>query len=135
MEVQCIGRIKSSFSELANPEEMRKAISVIVVNEEYEDGLYRIEENKHIQVIFYFDRSQGYELIAERRVGGMKGIFASRTPGRPSPIGVTVAELIERRGRELVVKGLDALDETPVIDIKPYVPSFDMSSKEGTENI
>ena len=49
----------------------------------------------------------------------MKGVFASRTPGRPSPIRVTVAELIKRRGRELVVKGLDALDETPVIDIKP----------------
>jgi tRNA (Thr-GGU) A37 N-methylase len=45
MEVQCIGRIKSSFSEPANPEEMHKAISVIVVNEEYEDGLYRIEES------------------------------------------------------------------------------------------
>jgi formylmethanofuran dehydrogenase subunit E len=134
MEVQCIGKIKSSFSEPANLEEMRKAISVIVVNEEYEDGLYRIEENKHIQVIFYFDRSQGYELIAERRAGGVKGVFASRTPGRPSPIGVTVVELIERIGRELVVKGLDALDETPVIDIKPYVPAFDMSSKEGTEN-
>ncbi len=135
MEVQCIGKVKSSFREPANPEEMRKARSIIVVNEEYEDGLYRIEESKHLQVIFYFDRSEGYELIAKRRVGGVKGVFASRTPGRPSPIGVTVVELIERRGRELEVHGLDALDETPVIDIKPYVPAFDMSSKEITENI
>ncbi|MDY0386844.1 MAG: tRNA (N6-threonylcarbamoyladenosine(37)-N6)-methyltransferase TrmO [Methanolobus sp.] len=125
MEVKSIGKIKSSFTEPANPEEMRKERSVIVVNEEYEDGLYRIEESEHLQVIFYFDRSEGYELIAERRLGGKRGVFASRAPGRPSPIGATVVKLIERRGRELEVTGLDALDGTPVIDIKPYVPFMD----------
>jgi len=109
---------------------MRKERSTIVINEEYEDGLYRIEDSEYLQVIFYFDRSQGYELIAERRKGGVRGVFASRTPGRPSPIGVTVVELVQRRGRELEVKGLDALDGTPVIDIKPYVPVFDNSHSD-----
>lgn len=127
MEVKCIGKVKSSFNEPTSPEEMRKERSIIVVNEEYEDGLYKIEDIDHLQVIFYFDRSEGYELIAERRKGGVRGVFASRTPGRPSPIGVTVVELVERRGRELEVAGLDALDGTPVIDIKPYVPVFDES--------
>lgn len=125
MEVQCIGKIKSSFKESTSPEEMRKERSIIVVNEEYEDGLYKIEDNDHLQVIFYFDRSEGYELIAERRKGGFRGVFSSRTPERPSPIGITVVELVERRGRELEVNGLDALDGTPVIDIKPYTPVFD----------
>lgn len=128
MEFKSIGMVKSSFSEPAMPEEMRKANSVIVVNEEFEDGLYKIEESTHLQVLFHFDKSKGYELIAERRVGGLKGVFASRTPGRPNPIGVTVVELIEKRGRELEVKGLDAIDNTPIIDIKPYVPVFDEAS-------
>ena len=125
MEFKIIGMVKSSFSEPTLPEEMRKEKSVIVINEEFADGLYKIEENTHLQVLFHFDRSKGYELIAERRVGGLKGVFASRTPGRPNPIGVTVVELIEKRGGELEVKGLDAIDNTPVIDIKPYVPVFD----------
>ncbi|KXS43149.1 MAG: formylmethanofuran dehydrogenase subunit E region [Methanolobus sp. T82-4] len=125
MDVQCIGIVKGSFKDPTDPEKMRKANSMIVVNEEFEDGLYKIEENKYLQVVFYFDKSDGYELIAERRKGGLRGVFASRAPGRPSPIGVTAVELIDRKGRELMVKGLDALDDTPVIDIKPYVPVFD----------
>jgi tRNA-Thr(GGU) m(6)t(6)A37 methyltransferase TsaA len=53
------------------------------------------------------------------------GIFAQRAKHRPNPIGITAVELIERRGPVLVVKGLDAIDGTPVLDIKPYVPAFD----------
>lgn len=131
MEIKSIGKIKSSFMVPTDLEEMRKEKSVIVVNEEYEDGLYRIEESEHLQVIFYFDRSEGYELIAERRKGGKKGVFASRAPGRPSPIGATVVKLMKRRGRELEVTGLDALDGTPVIDIKPYVPFMDEANDDA----
>lgn len=130
MDVQSIGVVNSKFKEPADPEEMRESNSTIIVDSEYEDGLYRIEENQYLQVIFYFDRSDGYELIAQRRKGGEKGLFASRSPRRPSPVGVSTVELVDRKGNELEVKGLDALDGTPVVDIKPHAPVCD----NGTSN-
>lgn len=133
MHVQSIGTVNSKFKEPANPEEMRKSTSKIVVDSKYEDGLYRIEENQYLQVIFYFDKSDGYELIAQRRKGGTKGLFASRSPKRPTPLGVSVVELIERTGNELKVKGLDALNGTPVVDVKPYAPIFDSLTDSNDE--
>ncbi|KXS37482.1 MULTISPECIES: tRNA (N6-threonylcarbamoyladenosine(37)-N6)-methyltransferase TrmO [unclassified Candidatus Frackibacter] len=124
-QIKSIGRVQSKFKEAASPEEMRKEESTIIIDSKYEDGLYKIEDNDYLQVIFSFHLSEGYELIAPRRHGKERGVFACRSPRRPSSIGVTTVELLERDGRKLRVKGLDAIDGTPVIDIKPYANVMD----------
>ena len=120
-----IGLVRSEFKEPADPHEMREHESVIHIDEEYEDGLYKIEENEYLQVLFHFHLSEGYSLQCTTYSGKFKGVFASRSPRRPSAIGVTTVKLLERDGRTLRVKGLDAVDGTPVLDIKPYTPSLD----------
>jgi formylmethanofuran dehydrogenase subunit E len=120
-----IGRINSSYKQPADPFEMRKQKSTIVIHEEYEEGLYRIEENKYLQVIFNFHLSDGYRLKGPTYHGEVKGVFACCSPRRPGAIGLTTVELLVREGRKLIVKGLDAVDGTPVLDIKPYVPPMD----------
>ncbi|MCF7876047.1 tRNA (N6-threonylcarbamoyladenosine(37)-N6)-methyltransferase TrmO [Candidatus Bipolaricaulota bacterium] len=127
MELVEIGEVKSKFDEPLGPEEMRGSESVIEVYPEYEAGLTGIEDSKYIHVLFGFHLSDDYELVAPRRHGEKRGVFASRSPNRPGSIGSTVIELKERNGNELRVKGLDAVNETPVIDIKPYAEPFDSS--------
>jgi tRNA-Thr(GGU) m(6)t(6)A37 methyltransferase TsaA len=97
-------------------------VSEIVIREDLIEGLYRIEESKEIEVIFWFDRC----LPARMRVhpkgnpnNPLVGVFASRSPNRPNPIGVTRVQLIAIMGNILTVKGLDAFNGTPVLDIKP----------------
>jgi formylmethanofuran dehydrogenase subunit E len=120
-----IGIIRSKFREPADPFEMRKHESTIVVHEAFADGLYRLEEHRLIQVFFHFHKGDDGNLIAPRRNGETRGVFASRSPNRPGRIGMTTVRLLERRGIELRVSGLDAIDGTPVLDLKPYVPAFD----------
>lgn len=132
-KVQVIGEVKSKFKETANPNEMRKHESTIIIKPEYEEGLYKIENNNYIKVIFFFHRSKDYKLKGKRCHGKIRGVFASRSPKRPSSIGVTTVELLKRNGRELRVKGLDAIEGTPVIDIKPYAAGIDVPGEgEGT---
>jgi len=124
-QIQEIGVVKSGFKESADPFEMRKHESTILINEGFEEGLFRIEENQYIQVLFHFHRSSDYTLKGRRYQGRELGVFASRSPRRPGGIGLTTVELLNRDGRKLVVRGLDALDGTPVLDLKPYTPGLD----------
>ncbi|HYA89564.1 MAG TPA: tRNA (N6-threonylcarbamoyladenosine(37)-N6)-methyltransferase TrmO, partial [archaeon] len=92
---------------------------------EYEPGLADIEGFSHLFVLWVFDRSDGFDLTAtpptdERRP---HGVFATRSPRRPNPIGLTVVELLGRTGATLHVRGVDMLDGTPILDIKPYLSS------------
>jgi len=125
-----IGEVKSQFTDPVGPEEMKDIISEIIIKKEYADGLYKIEENKYIMVVFAFHRKEdkSYDLIGERRYGGEKGVFSSRSPRRPSSIGVTVVKLLNRDDNILKVKGLDAINETPVLDIKPFAENYDCPS-------
>lgn len=123
-----IGTVRSDFQEPADPDEMRDHESTIVVDEAFADGLYRIEDNDHLVVLFYLHESGEYTLRAPRRYGVERGTFACRSPHRPSPLGSTTVELLERDGRRLRVAGLDAIDGTPVLDLKPYAPSLDRPS-------
>lgn len=131
--VEEIGRVQSRFKQSGDPDEMRKHESTIIVDKQYEEGLFRIEDHRYIQVVFLFDRSSGYTLKGPRRYGDVKGVFASRSPRRPVPIGVTTVELLSRKGNELQVLGLDALDGTPVLDLKPYVAWVDEEGRRQTE--
>lgn len=130
LEVEEVGEVISEIEEPLGPEEMKGQECRIRVYPDYEDGLYGIEDSDYVQVLFGLHLSEGYELVSPRRYGKERGVFASRSPNRPGSIGATVAELLERDGRELRVRGLDAVDGTPVIDIKPYAENFDRPGNE-----
>ena len=102
----------------------RELISKIVIDKKYADGLAGIEDWSHLYVIFWMDRISDEKKTllcpgSEPNIPTV-GIFATRAPVRPNPIGLTLAELMKREGNVLVVKGVDALDGTPVLDLKPY---------------
>ena len=95
---------------------------VIEVKPEFEPGLKDIEGFSHLYVIWVFDRVDGYDLVAYPPSDDKPhGVFATRSPRRPSPIGLSVVELLRREGAKLWVRGVDMLDGTPVLDIKPYL--------------
>jgi len=104
----------------AENERDRSLVAKVVLNGDLAPALDGIEEWSHIYVIFWLDRvvHAGEPGLYHRSSGA--GIFAARSPVHPNPIGLTLVELIERDGNVLWVKGIDALDGTPVIDIKPY---------------
>lgn len=91
----------------------------IHVYKEYEDGLKGIEEFSHLIIIYYLHLAKFNGLIKNKR-GIEVGVFATRSPNRPNPIGISVVELIRRSGNVLVVKRINAFNGTPVLDIKPY---------------
>jgi tRNA (adenine37-N6)-methyltransferase len=101
-----------------------EAEGVLKILPEYEAGLTDIEGLSHLFVIWEFDRSQGFELMGAPPCDNRPhGVFATRSPRRPNPIGLTVVELLRRDGADLHVKGVDMLDGTPILDIKPYLSS------------
>jgi len=88
------------------------------------DGLRDIEGFSHLFVVWVFHRSEGYQLVRENPTDGLEhGVFATRSPHRRNPIGLTVVELLRRDGHVLHVRGVDMLDGTPVLDVKPYLSS------------
>lgn len=101
-----------------------EAEGVLEIQPEFERGLADIEGFSHLFVIWVFDRSQGVELVGTPPFDPRPhGVFATRSPLRPNPIGLTVVELLSRDGRMLHVRGVDMLDGTPILDIKPYMSS------------
>ena len=122
-----IGFVKNSvkaprFGSFANE------ISEIIVDEKFTDALNGIEDYSHVIIVFWMDKIKDY-VITHRPQGNpdvpIVGIFACRCPPRPNPIAVTTVKLLEHRGNRIKVKGLDILDCTPIIDIKPYWPIYD----------
>lgn len=98
----------------------------VEVFEEYGEGLQDIEGFSHIYLIYSFDRSGEIKLVRPTFLDDEPhGIFASRHPCRPNGIGLTVVRLLKRQGIRLEVAGIDVLDGTPLLDIKPYIPRFD----------
>lgn len=120
-----IGVIRSRFTEKTDPFRMKREESVLVVDEQYAEGLLGIEKRRYLQVIFHFHMSDSYSLHNQWYYGGERGVFACRTPNRPSTIGTSTVELLNREGNRLTVRGLDALDGTPLIDIKPWTDGQD----------
>ncbi|MGA7401704.1 MAG: tRNA (N6-threonylcarbamoyladenosine(37)-N6)-methyltransferase TrmO, partial [Candidatus Sulfotelmatobacter sp.] len=91
----------------------------------FEPGLTDIEGFSHLIILWEFDRSQGFELLGTPPSDNRPhGVFATRSPRRPNPIGLTIVELLRRKGTELHVRGVDMLDGTPILDIKPYLSSI-----------
>jgi tRNA-Thr(GGU) m(6)t(6)A37 methyltransferase TsaA len=99
-----------------------EAEGVLEIRADLEAGLADIEGFSHLFVIWVFDRSEGYDLAVTPPTDDRPhGLFTTRVPRRPNPIGLTVVELLGREGRLLKARGLDMLDGTPILDIKPYL--------------
>ncbi|HEX68506.1 MAG TPA: tRNA (N6-threonylcarbamoyladenosine(37)-N6)-methyltransferase TrmO [bacterium] len=97
---------------------------------EYAEGLKDIEGFSHIILIYHFHRVKGYKLRVKPFMDdNFHGVFATRAPARPNPIGISVVKLLKVEGNILYVEDLDIVDGTPLLDIKPYVPEFD--KREG----
>jgi tRNA-Thr(GGU) m(6)t(6)A37 methyltransferase TsaA len=98
---------------------------VVKILPEFETGLLDIEGFSHLIVIWEFNRSVDFDLIASPPAdpGRQHGVFATRSPRRPNPIALTTVELLRREGPDLHVRGVDMLDGTPILDIKPYLSS------------
>jgi tRNA-Thr(GGU) m(6)t(6)A37 methyltransferase TsaA len=126
--LQPIGRVTSPYQDAAQvPKGLgakHDAEGVLNIMPEFELGLTDIEGFSHLFVIWAFDRSQGFALLGTPPSDNRPhGVFATRSPRRPNPIGLTVVELLRRDGRLLHVRGVDMLDGTPILDIKPYLSS------------
>jgi len=125
-----IGVIHSPFGEVAGmPIQAARSAAAgqVEVFPEYAAGLTDIEGLSHLILVYVFHRSEGYELMVKPFLDDRQhGLFATRYPFRPNRIGLSTVRLVERRENVLLVEGIDVLDGTPLIDIKPYVPEFDV---------
>ncbi len=126
---QPIGFVSSPYRDTKNvPRGLgtkHDAEGVLNILPEFEVGLTDIEGFSHLYVIWAFDRSEGYELMGKPPTDDRPhGVFATRSPRRPNPIALTVVELVRREGPALHVRGVDMLDGTPILDIKPYLSSI-----------
>lgn len=110
-------------------------IGEIEIFKEYEDGLSDLEGFSHIVVIFWMHKSsfQSLKVRPISHPGKLRGVFATRHPDRPNPLGVTIVELTERKGNILEVKGIDMIDGTPVLDIKPVTMSSQRGAAKATK--
>jgi tRNA-Thr(GGU) m(6)t(6)A37 methyltransferase TsaA len=122
-----IGYVRSPFHDTADipkgPGAEHHALGTLELLPEFEPGLQDIDGFSHLFVLWAFDRAGEGELLADVPLdpGRPHGVFASRSPRRPNPIGLSVVELLAREGASLRVRGVDMLDRTPILDIKPYL--------------
>lgn len=128
-EIRPIGYVRSSYREMKDaPRQGRLSDSVaeIVIADQYLAGLEDVEKKKHLIVLSWFDRADRTVLRATPPHDPVEhGVFATRSPNRPNPVALSVVDLLRRDGNVLQVRGLDALDGTPIVDIKPYIPDID----------
>jgi tRNA-Thr(GGU) m(6)t(6)A37 methyltransferase TsaA len=123
-----IGVIHTPYADKAPPQAVEDDDSgpfVLELHPRYEDGLRDLELFRYVYVIFHMDRVRGYDgtnLAHPPSLGGEAvGLFASRSPNRPNPIGIDIARILDISGRRVSTTGLSALDGTPLLDIKPYL--------------
>ena len=126
---KAIGFVRSPYTDTkAIPKGIgtkHDAEGILEILPEFEAGLADVEGFSHLFVIWVFDRSEGYQLFGQTPADDRPhGLFATRSPRRPNPIALSVVELLRRDGNKLYVRGIDMLDATPILDIKPYMSSI-----------
>jgi tRNA-Thr(GGU) m(6)t(6)A37 methyltransferase TsaA len=128
--LKSIGVIHSPFKELTGmpiqPAGARGVKGSVEIFEEYRDGLKDLDGFSHIILLYHYHRSQGFKLhVVPYMDTEIHGVFATRAPRRPNAIGLSVVQLNRIQDGLLQIENVDVLDETPLLDIKPYVPEFD----------
>jgi formylmethanofuran dehydrogenase subunit E len=127
MQLKSIGIIHSPYKDRKeSPPQGREEICWIEIFDQYVEGLKDIDGFSHLILFYWLHCSKDYSLLVKTPWDSEPhGVFATRSPNRANALGFSVIELIERDGNKLKVKGLDALEGTPLIDIKPYLPEID----------
>ena len=128
--MEAIGVIKSPFATLADmPIQPRGAAGIdgeVIVDPAYAEGLADLEGFSHVYLIYRFHRARRTELTVIPFMDDKpRGVFSTRSPLRPNHIGLSIVELVSVRKNKLAVRGVDILDGTPLLDIKPYIAVFD----------
>ena len=128
-----IGVIHSPFHEASQTpiqSSRSQSIGQVELYPEYVEGLQDIEGFTHIILLYVFHRSSGYALKVKPFLDDqLHGLFTTRHPCRPNPIGLSTVRLLKRDKNVLEIRGVDVLDGTPLLDIKPYMPEFDLRSE------
>src|SRR4030042_181496 len=132
-----IGFIHTPFKDIAGmpiqPAGTRGVAGRVVVDEAYREGLKDIDGFSHIFLLYHFHLCDGYALQVKPFMDDkVHGIFACRAPKRPNPIGLSIVKLVRVEGSILYIEDVDIVDETPLLDIKPYVPLFDTATDVRT---
>ena len=130
MDMKPIGVIRTPYTDPAGmpiqPTGAAGVCGTVDVFPEYQPGLKDLEGFSHIILLYLFHRSEGFALqVVPFLDVEPRGLFATRAPRRPNPIGLSIVELVRVEGPRLLVRDVDMLDGTPLLDIKPYVPEFD----------
>jgi tRNA (adenine37-N6)-methyltransferase len=130
-EIRQIGVIRTPYIDAApyQPVDGDRGEFCIVLEEEYIEGLLELEKFRYIYVIYYIDRLKRVPCMTVippwGSSGAKVGLFASRSPARPNPIGISAVRLKKIAGNKIFISGLDAFDKTPLLDIKPYIKDLD----------
>jgi len=131
-----IGVIHSPFTEKEQTPiqpTRSQALGQVEVDPDFVDGLQGLEGFSHIILLYVFHRSEGFQLQVQPFLDDeLHGLFATRHPCRPNPIGLSIVRLLACRCNILEIEGVDVLDGTPLLDIKPYVPDFDVRTDVRT---
>ena len=131
MTLKAIGVVRSEIKQPSGCDG-KGIVAEIVINDNLTEALDNLDEFSHIIVVYWMHRATGRAPNRVRPMGRrelpLMGLFATRSPRRPNPIGIATVKLLERRGNVLKVEGLDAIDGTPVIDIKPYIVGYDSAA-------
>ena len=126
--LKAIGTVRSPIKQPSRRKHEGE-VSEIVVDSSLTEALDNLDEFSHIIIIYWIHKSRRSSPKKVRPMGNpehaLMGVFATRSPDRPNPIGKSTVRLRQRRDNILTVEGLDAIDGTPVIDIKPYIPGYD----------
>ncbi|HIE38802.1 MAG TPA: tRNA (N6-threonylcarbamoyladenosine(37)-N6)-methyltransferase TrmO [Anaerolineae bacterium] len=137
--LHAIGHVERERPDTELPAgELRARPTRIVLDPALAEGLMGLEPGDDVLVLYWFHRSAGYDLQLHPRGDPgqpLRGVFATRSPRRPNPVGATVACIQRIEGNVLEVVGLDALDGSPVLDIKPYAASFDTPYSKQTSEV
>ena len=131
IDLKIIGVIHSSYKNISDiPIKGNAEISKIEIYKDYERGLKDIEGFTHLHIFYWLHKSKGFSLLVNTPWDTIPhGLFTTRSPHRPNPIAHTIVKLVEKDCNILKVKGLDAIDGTPLIDIKPYIKKFDIKKE------
>ena len=129
---KAIGIVRNGIKQLPK-QGWENVASKIVVNSSLTEALDNLDEFSHIIVLYWMHQVAGNKLSTKVHPMGNQelpavGLFATRSPNRPNPVGKATVRLLKRQGNILKVEGLDAIDGTPVIDIKPYIPGYDSAT-------
>jgi len=127
IKLKNIGLVHSQYKKNSDaPRQGGDSISEIEISKDFEDGLKDIECFSYLHIIYWLHKSEDFSLLTHTPWDDeLHGVFATRSPRRPNPIGYSVVKLVKRKKNILLVKNLDAIDGTPVIDIKPYIKKID----------